>query len=71
MGGNPKGSIVCCHYQIDVHLILPENGRCKMDGIEGAEFSWHRLCGSIEHDRVDFDKFERPDQREDRSPPCR
>jgi hypothetical protein len=66
LGTKRERTVMGRHDQIGVRQVPPEGGRGKVDGVESAKFSRHRLGRPIEDDRVDLDELERVDQREDR-----
>ncbi len=70
LGAKGKGRIMGRHDQLDMRQILPQERRGEMDGIEGPEFSRHRLRRSIEDGPIDLHELERGDQPEDRGPAC-
>ena len=55
-------AVVSGHYRIDLHRFLPKQCGREMNCVEGAQLRRRRLRGAIQHDRVDFDQFERINQ---------
>ncbi len=71
LGTKRKRRVMGRHDQLGVREVLPQERSGEVDGVEGPEFSRHRLGRSIEDDRIDLHELERGDQPEDRGSACR
>jgi ParD-like antitoxin of type II ParDE toxin-antitoxin system len=65
-GAQGERNIVRRHRQVHLRHFFPEQGRREVDGVQRTEFGRHRLGRPVQNDRIDLDKFERTDQRQNR-----
>jgi hypothetical protein len=67
--GYSQCAVVRGHHRICLHSFAPQEGSGEVDCIEGAQCSWQRLSGPVQHGRVDLYNFERSEQLQNRAPP--
>jgi hypothetical protein len=63
-------AVVCCHDKIAARCPFPEHRGGEVNGNERSELGRHGLGGAVEDNRINLDKFEKGDERQDDRASC-